>query len=245
MIDITSRLGVSCKNSKFVDNAEITLLFQELLIYIEQNNIEKQLKEFDDDNNEYPMFRWCRMYMDEVLLLLAFHRSIKTPYLFLYLVSIEQLATYFFACNRLDYAQNMLEFTWNRLVNGAFAVTKHKIPFTSIGLDQAQEHEYKSLKGQGGLNGIPTKPSVLLKYCLTAPALKRIATEPENMFNIEHKEEKKHHHLNNPVKLRQEKAVHAMIKVIGEQNMFQDKNELYNIINKRVSDEAKGYIRCC
>ena len=57
---------------------------------------------------------------------------------------------------------------WNRLVNGAFAVTKHKIPFTSIGLDQAQEHENKSLKGQGGLNDITTKPSVLLKYCLTA-----------------------------------------------------------------------------
>ena len=129
---------------------------------------------------------------------------------------------------------------WNRLVNGAFAVTKHKIPFTSIGLDQAQEHENKSFKGQGGLNGITTKPSVSLKYCLTAPALKRIATEAGNMFNIEHKE-KKHHHLNNPVKLRQEKAVHAMIKVIGEQNMFQDKNnQLYNIINKRVvSDEAK------
>ena len=34
LIDITSRLGVSCKNSNFVDNAEITLLFQELLIYI-------------------------------------------------------------------------------------------------------------------------------------------------------------------------------------------------------------------
>ena len=95
LIDITSRLGVSCKNSNFVDNAEITLLSQELLIYIEQNNIEKQLKEFDDDNNEYPMFRWCRMYMDQVVLHLAFHRSIKTPDLFLYLASIEQLATYF------------------------------------------------------------------------------------------------------------------------------------------------------
>ena len=61
------------------------------------------------------------------------------------------------------------------------------------------------------------------------------------MFNIEHKEERKHHHLNNPVKLRQEKAVRDMIKVIGEQSMFQDKNnQLYNIINKRVvSDEAK------
>ena len=35
--------------------------------------------------------------------------------------------------------------------------------------------------------------------------------------------------------------MHAMIKVIGEQNMFQDKNnQLYNIINKQVvSDEVK------
>ena len=37
---------------------------------------------------------------------------------------------------------------WNRLVNGAFAVTKHKIPFTSIGLDQAQEHENKSQRSR-------------------------------------------------------------------------------------------------
>ena len=78
LIDITSRLRVSCKNSKFVDNVGITLLSQELLIYVEQNNIEKQLKEFDNDNNEYPMFRWYCMYMDQVLLLLAFHWSKKT-----------------------------------------------------------------------------------------------------------------------------------------------------------------------
>ena len=94
LIDIISRLGVSCKNLNFVDNTDITSSFQELLIYIEQNNIEKQLKEFDDDNNENPMFRWCRMYMDQVLLLLAFHRSIKIPDLCLYLTSIEKLATY-------------------------------------------------------------------------------------------------------------------------------------------------------
>ena len=94
---MTRRLGETCKNSKIVDNAQITSLFQELLIYIEQSNIEKQLKEFDDDNYKYPMFRWCRMYMDQVLLLLSFHRSIKSPDIFLFLASIEKLSTYFFA----------------------------------------------------------------------------------------------------------------------------------------------------
>jgi hypothetical protein len=77
------------------------------------------------------------------------------------LSSLEKLSTYFFAYNRLDYAQNILEFTactysakerdpdlWEKLVVGEFAVTKTNIPFTSIGVDQAQEHDNKTLKGE-------------------------------------------------------------------------------------------------
>ena len=99
------------------------------------------------------MYRWLRAYMHQVLALLAFHCSVKEPQLLLYLASLENLATYVFAYNRLDYAQNILEFTawayatkqvnpsiWRRLMDGEFAITQNKIPFTSIGTDQAQKY---------------------------------------------------------------------------------------------------------
>ena len=67
----------------------------------------------------------------------------------------------------LDYDQNILEFTsrtyaaeqkdpdiWQRLLAGEFAVTTCSIPFTSIGIDQAQEHDNKLLTAEGGLQGI-------------------------------------------------------------------------------------------
>lgn len=56
-------------------------------------------------------------------------------------------------------------------------MTKNEIPFTSIGLDQAQEHENKILKGDGGLQGITNKPATLLKYCLAVPELARLSME--------------------------------------------------------------------
>ena len=60
-------------------------------------------------------------------------------------------------------------------------MTKSTIPFTSIGTDQAQEHDNKNLKGEGGLQGITNKPSTLLKYCLAAPHLGRLAKESEEI----------------------------------------------------------------
>lgn len=192
------------------------------------------------------------MYMDQVFSLLAFHRSIKQPGIFLYLASLENLATYFFAYNRLDYAQNIMEFiarayqsrqcdksVWCRLVAGEFAVTSNKIPFTSIGMDQAQEHENKRLKGEGGLQGITTMPATLLKYCLAAPELARLSREKEEMLGIINTSKKEHHLMSSPQMVRQEKAINDLKAVIQLNNPFCDKgDQLYNIINKKILSET-------
>ena len=125
--------------------------------------------------------------MRQVLTLLNFHRAVKSPNLSLYLAILENLATYFFANYLLDYARNILDFTtralaarethpdiWKRHESGEFSVTKRTILFTSIGTDQAEEHDNKTLKGEGGLQGITNKPSILRKYCLAAPHLRRL-----------------------------------------------------------------------
>jgi len=151
------------------------------------------------------MYNWAQMR--QVLALLSFHRSVKQPQLFLYFASIEQLATYFFVYNRLNYAQNILEFTsqaysveksdpalWVILQEGEFAVTKSRIPFTSIGVDQAQEYDSKILKCKGGLRGITNKPAPLLKYCLTAPVIAKLSQDTRDMFGITSSEAQHHHH---------------------------------------------------
>ena len=70
---------------------------------------------------------------------------------------------------------------WQSFNNGEFAVnTSNRIPFTRIGVDQAMEHLNKSTKGQGGISGI-TYPATLLKFCLTAPELARLAEGSERL----------------------------------------------------------------
>ena len=49
-------------------------------------------------------------------------------------------------------------------MDGEFAITQNKIPFTSIGANQAQEHQNKIFKREGGLHGITNKPATFLKY---------------------------------------------------------------------------------
>ncbi len=55
--------------------------------------------------------------------------------------------------------------------------TATSIPFTRLGLDHAQEQQNKSINVQGAINGITQSPSALLKFCLCAPELARIANE--------------------------------------------------------------------
>ena len=226
---------------------------QNLLITTESMNLEKQLEEFDRSHSAFPVYCWARMYMRQVLVLLAFHRSIKDPNLYLYLASLEALSTYFFAYNRLDYAQNILEFVartyaskicsptlWKRLVDGEFASTQGPIPFTSIGLDQAQEHKNKILKGEGGIKGIANKPAGLLKYCLAAPELSRISTETKEMLslNVDQSDTSKHHQDSKERVLRQERNVKALKEAIKPAGIFSDKGKrLHNLLTKKVLRE--------
>ena len=110
------------------------------------------------------------------------------------MASLEHLCKYFFAYSRLNYARNIPEFLahmddichiitsdpefWQSSTDGDFTVnTSNRIPFTRIGVDQAMEHLNKSTKGQGGNSGITTYPTTLLKLCLTAPELARLAKD--------------------------------------------------------------------
>ena len=74
---------------------------------------------------------------------------------------------------------------WQKFVNGDFTVnTSNIVPFTHIGIDQAMEHLNKSTNSQGGISRIPSYPTTLLKFCLTAPDLAQFTAEAENLVTV-------------------------------------------------------------
>jgi hypothetical protein len=182
----------ACSNG--LDVAEV---HRQLVRLINTLELVKQMEEFDQKNDKYPMYKWARMYMKQVSNLLQFMRGTRDRNWSLHLASLEKMCVYFFAFNRHDYAQNIPDYIahmyqletshphiWNDLESGEFVVNTNPIPFTSIGPDQAQEYLNKVHKGDGAISGITTDPQGLLKYCLSSPELARLAGETERMLNI-------------------------------------------------------------
>ena len=142
----------------------------------------EQLASFDQQHSANPMFQRARQYMRQVISLLQFQRATIQGDWLLHLASLESLCVYFFAYTRHDYAQDTSEYiawmnqlktdnpqTWDNFNAGDFTVsTSNKVLFTRLGVDQAQIHVNKKLKGHGAVNGITQSPRTLLKICLCA-----------------------------------------------------------------------------
>ena len=125
------------------------------------------------------------MYMQQVMIMLQFQGATRQGEWFLYLSTLEKLTTMFFAFNRLDYAQNILEYiarmydmktedhqSWTEMVEGTFTVN------TSVGYQ--------------------TSPQTLLKFCLSAPELSKLTLEIEQMLGLGLNEHTKHYSDNEP-----------------------------------------------
>ena len=97
--------------------------------------------------------------------------------------------------------------------------------FTSIGLDQAQKHVNKNIKGDGGIKGITTQPSALLKYCLAAPELSRFALEYCDMLLLPSSNADQHHHLSKAKTEQQKREINALKNVIGSRHIFRKQED--------------------
>ncbi|KAG1667291.1 hypothetical protein GQR58_018537 [Nymphon striatum] len=113
--------------------------------------------------------------------------------------------------------------------------TSNKIPFTRLGLDHAQEQQNKNLKGQGAISGITQSPATLLKFCMCAPELARIASEAEKMVGIVNQTRSVHHCLNQPTILRQEWAIKNLHDVLAPCNIFtSNEQDMYKLMTKEI-----------
>lgn len=197
-------LAEACRTQKDACEAHKTVLLE-----LEPLDTEKLLYEFDESHNKQPMYRWAGMYMRIVTVLLQFQHALREGNRFLYLGALDKLRTYFFAYNRLDYAQNILEYTvrmhhlettdpetWDELASGNFTVnTSNSVPYTHTGIDQAMEHLNKVTKGQDGIIiRMTSSLQTLLKFCLTGPKLARLSEETERLVMIAHRTAAQQHH---------------------------------------------------
>ena len=146
--------------------------------------------------------------MKQVLDFMQFQRSVHEKDWLLYLASLERQCVYYHAYNRLDYAQNVPEYIarmyalqetdpamWQYFMDGHFAIQKNEVPFTSIGVDHAQEHTNRELKGDNALKGMANNAESILNYCLAAPEIQKISSEFEEMIGLTVWSRKEHHQL--------------------------------------------------
>jgi hypothetical protein len=165
------------------------------------------------------------------------------------LTSLEKLCVYFFAYDRLDYAQNIPEYVarmyglqttdpeiWDQFLSQEFTVnTSSQIPFTRLGIDQSQEHGNKNLKGEGAISGITQSAATLLKFCMCAPELARIASETETMVGMPNLNRTEHHCLNQATVKRQELAIANLSQVMKPCNIFtSDETQMFKLMTKEV-----------
>jgi hypothetical protein len=106
-------------------------------------------------------------------------------------------------------------------LNGDFTVnTSNDVPFTCVGIDQAMELLNKTSKGQGGICGITSYPTTLLKFCLTAPELACIATEAEQLVTVSNTATTEHHCLMQAKVACQEQAIIQLKGALVPCNLF-------------------------
>jgi len=129
---------------------------------------------------------------------------------------------------------------WNAFLSQEFTVnTSNQIPFTHLGVDQAQEQQNKNLKGLGVINGITQSPATLLKYCMCAPELARIANEAEAMVGVANHSRTEHHCLNQTMLIRQEQAIEKLYQVLVTCNIFTaNDNNMYKLMTKEIISKS-------
>ena len=125
---------------------------------------------------------------------------------------------------------------WQEFLKGEFTVnTSNTIPFTRIGVDQAMEHLNKFSKGQVGISGITSCPKTLLKFCLTAPELARLAAETEHLVAVTHTSTTHHHRLSQGTVSRKERAIKQLKTVLAPCNLFKGSNAtrtMFKLVSK-------------
>ena len=95
-------MNTICKEGRY---SELGTKHKALVMAMETDNLQERLLRFDEVMaSQCPLFKFARDYMKFVMCILMFIRSSREGDWSLYLESLNTLAKYFFAHDRLNYA---------------------------------------------------------------------------------------------------------------------------------------------
>ena len=155
---------------------------------VQSMEIMEKMAEFYRWHINNPIFKVFRQYMCMVLEMMMFIRAVRAANWNLHLQPLKKFARYFFAHDRMNYAQMIplylaemkslkspdpdieAEFQSENWVVDKNAL----VPFCGLGADNALEHVNRSMKVSGGLVGITLNPSARAKFFLISPEISRL-----------------------------------------------------------------------
>lgn len=249
----SEHLDQSCNNGTFEVTPEAHKNLEET---IKSHCVLNLITQFDSKMTSKPVSCVMLQYMQMVMNMMLFIRSVRTGNWKLHLATLATFSKYFFAHDKLNYAQMIplylaemqsLEDTDNNIyqefLDGNWVVNKNsKVSFCAIGADHALEHINRSMKVAGGLIGITLQPSARAKFFLISPELARIAEEAQQMVGVSSTTQTKHHALSKSFNLKTNKNIEGLTATLHScTNPFaEESQDLFNLATKEVMpDEVK------
>ena len=220
----------------------------------------EKMTQFDSQVSQKPLFIVMRQYMQMVMDMLQFIRSVRNGDWNLHLLSTKTFVKYYFAHSKLNYTRMIPVYLadmealkqsdaviYGEFLSGNWVVNKNQhAPFCAVGADHALEHINHSMKVSGGLVGITLNPSARTKFFLISPELARLAGEAQEMAGLHPAAKESHHALSASNKNRQNKAIDDLTATMKTfTNPFtEDSDESFNLVTKAVMPEKVSTDLC-
>ena len=178
----------------------------------------------------YPQFQYWATVLEIEVLILSYVRSLRQASFTMYLDALTELAAWFHALDRTNYARwipvhlkDMAELSTKqpdvaaKFRAGSFIVQKTHRVFSSIPIDQAHEQNNALIKGDGGAVGLTDNPSALRRWMIAGPEIAAAIQEfEEDHLNSTIQMDTQHHDQIDSVQATFTKYIISFVNVIED-----------------------------
>ncbi|KAE8737192.1 hypothetical protein FOCC_FOCC017347, partial [Frankliniella occidentalis] len=143
-----------------------------------------------DCSVQYPTFTFWLTFLELILLLLQFVKSLRCSAFRLYVDTLGEMLPWFFFFNHTHYSRwgtvhymELLELPtkipslYDEFLKGKFVVHKSARAMSGLGVDQAHEQNNRIVKEEGGAIGLTQNPTALRRWMLAGPEITNLLQE--------------------------------------------------------------------
>lgn len=213
----------------------------------------KLIHEFDEKHKDYATIQYWRIYMNLVLILLRFTRSLREGNWKLFLASFAEMLPWFAVFDHINYTRWGIIFladmqllplkapaVYEAFLKGDFVTKESRNKFNQIPNDQALEHVNRSGKVAGGLIGITRTDTARDRWCLTYNERATISEDTKAMFGLKKEEENDHKDSSSSRVKRDEDDISKLKSTFMKYDVFRSTKDLVAITTGDIAtDEVK------